>query len=344
MPLPTGAYSATARRGFETTLYGDIEVYQKTGWSNFQNFQFEIQRRYSKGYGFQFFYVMNNTLPAAGNGWLDDILPPANVFMPGAVPADLNARTRFLYYRRDTDLPKHRYNWNFILDLPFGRGKWLATNAGPVLNWIIGGWQLAGSGSLTSTWWSLPTGNWVFPNPVEIYGTKYKIQDCRSGLCYDGYLYYNGYIPANRINSYDATGKPNGVMGVPSNYKPAHLPLIPIPANSGSPSDPMYAYYESNTVWVKLKDSTLQRTSFDNNLNPWRNQFLSGLYDWNQSASLFKVIPVKEQVAFRMNIDFFNVFNIPRIPKTPSSGSGIIDAQYSGNGARALQFGLRLNS
>jgi hypothetical protein len=78
-------------------------------------------------------------------------------------------------------------------------------------------------------------------------------------------------------------------------------------------------------------------------LNPWRNQFLSGLYDWNQNASLFKVIPVKEQVAFRLNIDFFNVFNIPGIPKTPSSGSGLIDAQYSGNGARALQFGLRLN-
>jgi len=83
-------------------------------------------------------------------------------------------------------------------------------------------------------------------------------------------------------------------MGVPSNYKPAHMPLIPIPANGGSPSDPMYAYYESNTVWVKLKDGTLQRTSFDTNLNPWRNQFLSGLYNWDQSASLFKVIPVKE--------------------------------------------------
>jgi hypothetical protein len=36
----------------------------------------------------------------------------------------------------------------------------------------------------------------------------------------------------------------------------------------------MYAYYESNTVWVKLKDGTLQRTSLDTNLNPWRNQFL----------------------------------------------------------------------
>jgi len=196
---------------------------------------------------------------------------------------------------------------------------------------------------MTSNWWSLPTSCWLFPNPVEIYGTKYKVQDCRSGLCYDGYLYYNGYIPANRINSTDPrTGKPNGVMGVPANYKPAHTPLIPIPADGGTPSDPMYPYYESNTVWVRLKDGTLQRTSFDTNLHPWRNQFKSGLFDWSQSASLFKVIPVNERVAFRANIDFFNVFNVPGIRKTPNEMTGLIDGQFSGNGARALQFGLRL--
>jgi hypothetical protein len=27
-------------------MYGDIEAYQKTGWSNSQNIQFEVQRRY----------------------------------------------------------------------------------------------------------------------------------------------------------------------------------------------------------------------------------------------------------------------------------------------------------
>jgi hypothetical protein len=280
---------------------------------------------------------------AGGNGWSDDILPPTNVFMPGAVPEDNSERARLLYYRRDTDVPKHRYNWNFIVDLPFGQGKRFGNQAGPVLDRVIGGWQLAGSGSMTSTWWSLPTGNWVFPNAVEVYGTKYKIQDCRSGVCYDGYLYYNGYIPANRINSYDASGKPNGVMGVPSNYKPAHIPLIPIPADGGNPSDPNYPYYETNTVWVPLKNGTLQRTTLNTNLNPWTNQFKSGLFDWSQSASLFKIIRVKEQVAFRLNIDFFNVFNMPGIPKTPNSTTGLIDAQFSGNGARALQFGLRLS-
>ena len=29
---------------------------------------------------------------------------------------------RFLYYMRDTGIPKHRVNYNYILDLPFGKG------------------------------------------------------------------------------------------------------------------------------------------------------------------------------------------------------------------------------
>ena len=63
---------------------------------------------------------------------------------------------------------------------------------------------------------------------VEIYGDKYPIEDCRSGACFPGYLWWNGYIPANQINSVDRNGKPNGVMGVPANYKPAAAPLIPL--------------------------------------------------------------------------------------------------------------------
>jgi hypothetical protein len=342
-PLPTGTYTSTVRRPFENTMYGDLEEYRKTGWSNAQNFQFELQRRYHKGYGFQFFYVMSNAMKAGGNGWSDDILPSTNIYLPGAVPQDQNELARFLFYQRDTAIPKHQYKWNFIVDLPFGKGKWLASGAGPILDRIVGGWQLAGTGSMRSNWWSLPTSGYGPMGNIEIYGEKYKVQDCRSGVCFDGYLYYNGYIPAHRINSYDpVTGKPNGVMGVPANYKPAWTPLIPMPANGGSSTDPLYQFYDSNTVWVPLNNGTVQRTSLNPNLHPWRNQYMLGLYSWDQQASLFKVIPVNERAAFRLNIDFFNVFNMPGIPKTPNNSTGIINSSNSGNGARSLQFGLRL--
>ena len=50
------------RTPFDQQLYGTIQRYQKTGWSNFNGLQFEFEHRYSKGYAFQVFYVMSNAL------------------------------------------------------------------------------------------------------------------------------------------------------------------------------------------------------------------------------------------------------------------------------------------
>ena len=87
-----------------------------------------------------------------------------------------------------------------------------------MLDKFIGGWQIAGLGSLRSNYFTLPTNNYPTGTPIQFYGYQYPIQDCRSGACFPGYLWWNGYIPANRINSVDANGKPNGVMGVPVTY------------------------------------------------------------------------------------------------------------------------------
>jgi hypothetical protein len=44
----------------------------------------------------------------------------------------------------------HQINANWIADLPFGHGKMLVNDAGPVLDAVIGGWQLSGVARWTS--------------------------------------------------------------------------------------------------------------------------------------------------------------------------------------------------
>jgi uncharacterized protein (UPF0248 family) len=273
----------------------------------------------------------------AGDGWRDDILPTPSVYLPGAVPEDDHERNRLLFYRRDTGIPQHRVNWNFIFDLPFGRGKPLARNSRGLVNHLIGGWQIAGSGQLISRHFQLPTSMWGPLGNVEVYGKKYAIQDCRSGVCYDGYLYYNGYIPAHRINSVDPrTGQPNGVMGVPDSYQPFQTPLIPTPKDGGSRSDPNFPFYETNTVFVPLKNGTLQRVALDTGLHPMRNQYVMGPMRWTMDASAFKAIQIKEGMQLRFNIDFFNVFNMPGT-RMPDATTGIVTNQFSDLGPRVLQ-------
>ena len=341
-PFPTGEYANVARRPFDQEVYGTMQRYQKTGWSNYNGFQVEFEHRYSKGYAFQVFYVMSNAMRVAGDGWRDDILRPASYYMPGTVPEDDAARNRLLFYRRDTGIPKHRVNWNFLVDLPFGRGKTLGRNANRLVNTLIGGWQVAGNGTLTSRYFALPTSYWGNYNGVERYEKEYPIQDCRSGVCYDGWLYWNGYIPANRINSTDPrTGRPNGVMGVPDNYRPFQTPLIPTPQDGGNSSDPNFGFYETNTVHVPLKNGTLQRTSYDTGLHPLQNQYFMGPMIWNMAASAFKTIPITERVFLRVNADFLdNVFNMPGT--TMPGGDGIILNRNSAVSPRVLQLTMRL--
>jgi hypothetical protein len=344
-PLPTGEYAGVARRFYDRNVYGTVQEYRRSGWANFHGITLEAERRYAAGYGFQVFYNMGNALEAGGEQWRITV-PEVNSFLPGAVPADFDQRNRLLNYRRDVDVPKHRLRWNWIADLPFGKGKALGRNAGGVLDKFIGGWQIAGMGSLRSNYFSLPSGIYPNGNNVEIYGYQYPVEDCRGGVCRPGYLWWNGYIPANQINSYDAAGRPNGVMGVPASYKPAAAPLIPwgstaLPA--GAPANTVISqFWDTNTVWIPLTNGTVQRTTYSDNLHPWRNQYLPSVRQWGLDASLFKSIPVGERFNIRFNADFFNVLNTPGNPNSISS-SGILATFNSGQPARELQLTLRLS-
>ena len=345
--LPTGAFANVLRRPFDQSVYGTIEEYRKTGWSNYQGIQLELERRYNGGIGFQIFYNLNNSLIAGGTGYnASSIIPELNQFLPGTVPTDIEDRTRLFNYQRDTTLPKHRLRWNWVADLPFGKGKWLGGNASGLLNGIIGGWQVAGLGSLRSNYFTLPTNIWPNGNEIEIYGYKYPIQDCRSGACRPGYLWWNGYIPANRINSVDANGVPNGVMGVPSNYKPAGQPLIPAGSTTPPPNFPstanLVSFWDTNTVWVPLNNGNVQQTTFaGTGLHPWRQQYFRGVPLWGLDASLFKRIAINEKLALRINADFFNVLNRPGNPNS-ITGDGVLSTFNSGQGARETQITLRL--
>jgi hypothetical protein len=200
---------------------------------------------------------------------------------------------------------------------------------------VIGGWQIAGYGTSQSRYWSLPFTNWGPTSKVEIYGKQYPITDCRSGSCFPGYIYWNGYIPANRING--ATSLP-GVTGMPSNYKPAQSPINPIPA-SGVVADANFN--DNNNVLVPLKNGQNQLVAYDDGLNPFRNQVMPGPWLTNLTASLYKSIPITERVVLRINLDAFNVLNNPGT-NTPGS-DGISTLRTSAQGARTMQYTARIS-
>ncbi|MBL8211536.1 MAG: hypothetical protein JNK87_12520, partial [Bryobacterales bacterium] len=191
-----------------------------------------------------------------------------------------------------------------------------------------------------SRYFAIGTGNWGSLGNIQVNNRNVPVQDCRSGVCFDGWLYYNGYIPANRVNSTAANGVPNGVMGVPTSYTPSSQPVFPTPATP-NPADPNARFYETNTVFVRLNNGAMQQTTLNTNLHPWRNQFLPAPWVFTLNSSLFKAIPITERVIARLNVDFFNILNNPGL-QVPDSNTGILLTRFSNNTPRNLQLTLRL--
>ena len=342
LPLPTGTFANTARRSYDQAVYGDIRVYSKFGYSNFTGVQLEAERRFSKGMAFQFFYLISNSMstgatPSQGGDFTVNGIEQPDRFLPGAYPSSVADRERFYRYSRDGDIPKHHIRFNYLYDLPVGRGKKLLGNASKNLDRLAGGWQVAGYGSTNSRWIALPASNWGSFNPVKNYGLV-PIKDCRGGACFPGYMYFNGYLPATVIAD-PATGRCAAsatacVFGVPAGYVPVSAPINPA-VIGGDPN-----FNNTNNVYVTLKNGAQQLVSYDTGLNPYRNLWFEGPWLTNVNASIYKTVPITEKLRLRINLDAFNVLNQPGLP-TPTS-EGIISLRNSAQGARVLQYTARL--
>ena len=352
-PTITGPFASVYNRPYDNRAYGSVRLLSKTGYINTETLTLEFERRFSNGVGFQGFYTLTNALRLAGNSFRDGIGTVPAQFQPGAVPTDFDQLNRFLNYTRDGAIPQHRVRWNFSYDVPFGRGRHFARNAGKLVNSVIGGWRLAGSGTVVSSWFTLPTNNWGPMGNLEVYRTKYKILDCRATSptatnpqderCYEGYLWYNGYISNRLINSRNAAGLRNGVYGLPANYKPVQTPVNPWPVG-GLPTDPGANLYDTNNVNIRLTNNSTAQVAYDTGLHPFRNQYLLGPFNWTQDASMLKFFNITERARLRVNVDVFNVLNTQGLNVPGSDGIVTLQNSYGGFGTcpRQVQVGMRM--
>ena len=344
--LPTGTFSGEQRRPYDQKAYTDVRLLQKTGFINTQTLAFEFERRFHNGLAFQAFHTVTNANRLAGNSFRDSIGTVPEQYLPGAVPTDFNALNRLVNFQRDTSIPKHRTRWNWTYDLPVGKNKLLARNAPNWLNNLIGGWRLAGTGTIVSSWFALPTNNWGEMTNFEVYGKKYPILDCRSTpataktpadeRCYSGYLYFNGYISERFIDSRNANGMRNGVFGLPADYHPAEKPVDPWP-KGGQPGAPGSANWDTNNVTIRLQNGSTVQAAVDTGLHPWRQQYRVGPFNWTTDASLLKMFQLKERLGLRLSFDVFNVLNVQGLNIPSSDGIVTLQNSYGGFGIRPRQ-------
>ena len=256
---------------------------------------------------------------------------------------------RFQLYQEDSTIPEHYVKFNGIYDIPVGRGKRFLSNSPRWLNEIIGGFQLAGTGNVISQTFQPGTGNWGQPTSLKIYKKSRPVTDCSSGVCYKNYLWYNGDI-SPQLNPLDpafdnttTAGKKTACVNLGTCITGVGADFVPYQTSShNAPADPNF---NSDKVNVKLLNNTTVSAAYDAGPsvatytaeNYTSKTWLRGPYNWVANVSVFKVFPIRQGMSLRVNLDAFNVFNMPGETNPGNNGiEGFLTNSFD-NPARQLQ-------
>jgi hypothetical protein len=309
------------------------------GYSNSQSLQAEIERRYSNGLAFQWFYTWSHAMTTSDTGGFNfgssginssgsgsAFAVPENILILGEPNLSLDDRLKLGYANSDS-VPAHRIRYNGIYTLPFGKGKKYGNSAGRGLDAVIGGWELAFIGDWRSGYWAgVSSGRYLFGDPT-LSG------DERLEMTYQGKrqrLWFRGDFPTNLATDVDAAKLS---QLIPDNR--AQRVLRPV----GDLLD--------NRIPMLLADGSVRYTPIGENLNWNARNFFRDAGAWNLDFSIFKNFSITERIKTRFTADFFNVFNHPLeggvIGGYLNTTTGLQDLSVQPNDPRIIQFSLRVS-
>ena len=137
MYLKSGAYT------FVDPQFAALYAWRSVGSAAYNALQVTLQKHYTHGIQFELNYTYSHSFDISSDSYRIN----AESGLGGQVinpwsPNQLRASS-------DYDL-RHQINGNWIWELPFGRGKWIGSNANSFAEAVIGGWQLTGLARWTS--------------------------------------------------------------------------------------------------------------------------------------------------------------------------------------------------
>ncbi|MCA2968270.1 MAG: carboxypeptidase regulatory-like domain-containing protein [Acidobacteriaceae bacterium] len=333
--VPTGPLAGVATRPYDNRTWGGITQSTKYGFSNDSALQFNYQRPYRRGIGYQIFYVYSRAFRVGGNTFRDNLLYPSEIFAPGSIPQGMDVGTQFQpsrafnrwqNYRADTDIPLHRVTFNGLVDVPFGKGRRLLKNANKFVDALVGGYQVAFVGTMRSQAFQVGNSNFGATSPIKLYKDAVPVTDCRSGVCRPGNLWFNGYLPPTVINAAS-----RGVQGVPTDYVPYLAPINNTPGQT---------QFGTNNVVMTLANGQQVTTPFSpgpSGVRPYNAMVLQGPKNFQADMSLYKEFAMKERFRLRFSVDAFNAFNIQGL-LNPNASDGVQLRQSSYWTPRQVQF------
>jgi len=159
---------------FFNSQFHSLRGWRNLGTANYNAMQVVLRKRLTHGVQFDFNYTYSKSIDLSSNAeriGVDGSLNIGGLTINSWSPYQLRGVSDF-----DTT---HQFNSDWLIELPFGKGRWLARNANRFTEAVIGGWQLSGLARWTSgfpvtldnsgTW---PT-NWQLEGAATLIGAAH---------------------------------------------------------------------------------------------------------------------------------------------------------------------------
>jgi hypothetical protein len=170
---------------FYSPQYSSLYALRTVTNANYNALEVTLQHKMVHGVQFDFNYTYGKSIDVASDaervgewGGLGGAI--INSFQPFADRA-----------ASDFDL-RHQFNTNFIWELPFGQGKWIAHDVNRVADAFIGGWQLSGLARWTSNFPVTVDNGGQYPTNYQLEGHADQLCQVTSGAFFSGPDNYGG--------------------------------------------------------------------------------------------------------------------------------------------------------
>jgi hypothetical protein len=147
--LRTGTTSLTAN-GFDQYFFqkypqylGGLFVIDSNDISRYNSLEFILKRRFNQGVSLQVGYTFSRSKDTRSFDPVFTTVSTGSSQAAGSTPFDINNRD-LNFAPSDFDR-RHSLQATYVYELPFGRGRTFGSDIPKVLDYIVGGWQLAGN-------------------------------------------------------------------------------------------------------------------------------------------------------------------------------------------------------
>lgn len=120
-----------------------LNVLDSNDYSRYNALEFILKRRLNRGIGFQVGYTFAKSKDTRSFDPTFTTVSRANNQSASSTPFDINNRS-LNYAWSDFDR-RHVLQATYVAEIPIGRGRWIGSALPRALDWIVGGWQVAGT-------------------------------------------------------------------------------------------------------------------------------------------------------------------------------------------------------